>query len=607
MKINRIFYTAIDKAISKVNLLLIAIIFWMFVIYPKIVFGAVAPPPAFKAAVPEGAYPKIDAGRVKLKAEVPEEAGAGGYVRPDDRPKHEIKKTAQEEQPQATPQAAPASLKFPFLGIRITGSTLYNKKTLSKYYKSFLGKEVSFADLDKIVDGITAHYRKDGYVLSRALLPAQEIKSGIVEVQVVEGFISEVYIEGDVGKARAIIEAIGKKIKQMRPLHEKKLERYVFLLNDISGLTVKTVLSPSATQLGAADLTFIVEQSRLTADISFDNRGGQYMGPREAIGVLALNEFITKGDSFGLQTIHTPIANEMHYIQGIYSLPLGLNGWSIKGDASFTETRPGFTIEEMKLLGRSKSWGVELDYSLMRSRSKNIYLWTKFEWLDTYTRFRGDYVFFDKIRSLMIGFTGDFADSFHGGNLIGFTISKGLTNLPISTVNENEEPATSRVGGRGDYFKINGTFSRYQSLGERTVLLIAAEGQCSFKKMLLSSEQTGFGGQIFGRGYDSSEISGDSGLVTKLELRVNTFPSLRFLQQIQWYSFYDMGFMWLSGAENGRSTGNSLGIGLRATLDGYFYGNIELAKPLTSGVATQKILNANPNSWRVFFNVGIKI
>ena len=46
-----------------------------------------------------------------------------------------------------------------------------------------------------IADRITTKYRNDGYILSRAIVPAQRISGGALQVQVVEGYIKDFRID----------------------------------------------------------------------------------------------------------------------------------------------------------------------------------------------------------------------------------------------------------------------------------------------------------------------------------------------------------------------------------------------------------------------------
>ncbi|CAL7962621.1 putative POTRA domain-containing protein [Gammaproteobacteria bacterium] len=531
---------------------------------------------------------------------------------PEEEPRNLNKPREILEQPKSSlpkPQKNASAVKFKLSNLVVSGVTVYKKGELLRYYKSYLGKDISLSDLQVIADAITEHYRGQGYVLSRAVVPAQQIIAGKVYIQVIEGYVNAVYVVGDMSKMRAKIEKYGEKIKQMRPLQVRKLERYILLLNDIPGLTIKTVLSPAVATVGASELTFVVEQRRIIVDAYYDNRGSRYLGPDEVVASASFADAVLAADNLLLQTIDTPIHDELRYLKLGYSCPLGMSGLRVNANGSLTETHPGFTIESLGLIGRSKDWIMGVEYPLMRTRTKKLLVYGKFELMDSYTNFPGVKMLYqDHIRSVRFGASYDFQDQWVGDNILSLDFSKGLHGLGASPL--NPQTPLSRPYGRSDYSKVDASVTRYQALGSRWMLLSSTTGQYSFRNILLSAEQFSFGGPQFGRAYDPSEIIGDSGIASKLELRANTYPEKRFLQQIQYYSFYEIGATWNVSpdmAQPNKDSGTDLGAGLRATFNKYFYGNLEIAKPLTRPVATQVASGKNGKAWRMYFSLGAKL
>lgn len=563
------------------------------IIYTQLVKGEVDP----RIPVPLIPFSTFDPGRV----EAPTQEKPQNLTKPEP-PPEQSKKLLPKTQENA------AAVKFKLSDLVVNGVTVYKKDELLRYYKSYLGKDISLPDLQIIADAITARYRADGYVLSRAILPAQQIEAGKVYIQVIEGYISAIYVEGDISKVRSKIEKYGEKIKQMRPLQVRKLERCILMLNDIPGLTVKTVLSPAVATVGASELTFVVEQQRLNIDVYYDNRGSRYLGPDEVIVSTSLSDAVFAADNLLLQTIDTPLYDEERYLRLGYSCPLGLSGLRVNVSGSLTETKPGFIINSLDLIGRSKNWSIGVEYPLVRTRTKKLSVYGKFDSMDTYTNFDVVTLYQDHIRSIRFGASYNFDDQWRGDNVISLDFSKGLHRLGASPL----EPQTplSRFHGRSDYSKVNASVSRYQSFGSRWMLVSSTTGQYSFRNILLSAEQFGFGGPQFGRAYDPSEVIGDSGIAGKLELRANTYPEWRFLQQVQYYTFYELGATWNVSsdvAQPNKDSGSDLGAGLRATFNQRFYGNFEVAKPLTRRVATQMILGKNGRAWRTFFTIGFRL
>jgi hypothetical protein len=48
-------------------------------------------------------------------------------------------------------------------------------------------------------------------------------------------------------------------------------------------------------------------------------------------------------------------------------------------------------------------------------------------------------------------------------------------------------------------------------------------------------------------------------------------------------------------------------MGLRATFNSYFYGNLEVAKPLTRKIDTQVLDGKSGKAWRLYFGLGVKL
>ena len=64
----------------------------------------------------------------------------------------------------------------------------------------------------------------------------------MVQLQSVEGYIANVRIEGEVLGPRGDLEAYAERIRGSRPLRAVDLERYILLVNELAGTTVRATL-----------------------------------------------------------------------------------------------------------------------------------------------------------------------------------------------------------------------------------------------------------------------------------------------------------------------------------------------------------------------------
>ena len=102
------------------------------------------------------------------------------------------------------PEASPSDfaqthhISFVLKSVEFDGATLFSEDELLKIFADSLEHKISIADLQSLVDQVSAKYRDAGYLLSQAFLPEQEIESGQVRIKVSEGFVGELEVLGDI-------------------------------------------------------------------------------------------------------------------------------------------------------------------------------------------------------------------------------------------------------------------------------------------------------------------------------------------------------------------------------------------------------------------------
>ena len=64
------------------------------------------------------------------------------------------------------------------------------------FFAAYTDRSITFEDVLAVRDAITARYRKDGYLTSGAIVPPQPLQDGVVEIQIVEGSVEDIIIEG---------------------------------------------------------------------------------------------------------------------------------------------------------------------------------------------------------------------------------------------------------------------------------------------------------------------------------------------------------------------------------------------------------------------------
>ncbi len=482
--------------------------------------------------------------------------------------------------------------------VRLRGATVYDPGDLQSIWAADLGREISLARLYDIANQISVRYRSDGYILSRAIVPPQDIVGGAVTIQVIEGYIDRLLLSGDFGGRAAILQAYAEKIVASRPLQAAVLERYLLLMQDLPGLALRSVIRPSPDVPGASDLVLLVGHDFVGAFVQGDNRGTRFNGPEQMQTAATLNSPFGWYETLGAQVAVTPGVDETRFYSLSSSLPLGAEGLSLSLSAGRLTSRPGSTLDVLEVEGRSETYRLGLSYPFIRSRRQNLRLRAGLDMLNSKTDVLQEQISKDRIRSLRIALDYDGIDRFFGVNRASAELSRGLDILGARSANAE---ATSRQGGRNDYTKVTADVSRVQFLQRGWSLQAAGRGQYAFDR-LLSSEEFGFGGESFGRGYDSSEILGAHGLAGSLELRYEPAPP-DFAQNLQIYAFYDIGAVWQRNEfpKQVKESAASAGFGARATIAETLTGYIELTRPLTRVPTTDR--DDRERGFRLFVSV----
>lgn len=496
-------------------------------------------------------------------------------------------------QPPETPGAAPvqaqpenaAAIRFPLKSLSVEGATIYPEAALRPFYEGLLGKEVSLADIYGVANAITAKYRNDGYILSQAIVPPQQVSSGTVRLTVIEGYVAQVKSEGDTGGRRDVVDAIAEKITRARPLTARVLERYLLLLNDLPGVAARATLAPSATQAGASDLLIQFSRRPYSAGVNIDNHGSKTQGPWRLTADAEVHSLLGRHDKTSLKAATTG-NRELNYVTLGHEQPVGSEGGKLAGNATLTRSEtPIGGVAPATVKSASESFTLTYTHPLLRSRSTNLYGRVSLGAHNGDTDIDATNISEDRVRALRLGATWDYADSLLGINIVDVELSQGLNALGARRSGSEK---LSRATGKSDFTKVTLYGARLQSITGAWSVLAAVNAQYAFSD-LLTPELFGVGGDQFGRGYDPSELVGDSGAALKLELRYARNLPYTLLSSYTAYSFYDLGTVNQRSLISNETSGSaaSAGVGLRFNAGRYLSGFLEFAKPLTRAVQTE--------------------
>lgn len=475
-----------------------------------------------------------------------------------------------------------AAQQFALDRVEIEGMTAYKPAELESGYSDLIGKTISLLDARQIAQKITKRYHNDGYVLSQAVVPPQDVTSGTLKIRVVEGYVGAISVAGELRaeSERSRLEAYGEAIKAERPANVHTMERYLLLINDLPGVTVNGLLRPQPDETGAAELVLNTMEKRFDGSYTFDNRGSKTIGPWQHTITLGVNSLYGMYDHTQLRLFNTfPDFKEMKGFELSHEVPLGSEGTTLGLVGSHIHTEPGDSLKDLGIRGDTDFFQAKVTHPFMRARKENLLGRVLFDYRNTKTDIFEDTSYTeDRLRVLRIGSTYSTIDSLRGSDLADIQISQGLNMFDASPNGADR----SNAEGKTDFTKANVTLSRNQPLPYKLSLLVAASGQYAFDR-LLADEQFSIGGADYGRAFDPASAMGDHGLAGKTELAYTDTVGLPWFDYYQAYTFYDMGRTWLRGPledEDIKNTRASTGIGARLTLTQNIQANLEAAIPL---------------------------
>lgn len=493
------------------------------------------------------------------------------------------------------------SLSFVLKKVVIKDSTAYSEEQLKSIYADKIGQKISLNELNGVAAAITAKMRNDGYILSRAILPPQNINGGVVTIRIVEGHVNNVRIEGDVGTGRNLIQQYADRIRAEKPLNSKTLERYLLLMEDLPGVQARAVLQPAAGVPGASDVIVTVTRKMVDGTVSLDNRGSKYLGRYQAGITLAGNNVIGMEERTQFRIINTAFdPSELKYGEVKHEEQIDDNGTKLILGASYVKSEPGSTLSFLDIEGRSRSASVMVSHPFERSRQSNTYGSLEFAIQNVDLKTVGSPLYEDRLRTLTGGMAHDFVDQWAAVNRLEANIVHGMGILDTSS----DTGVRSRASGKPSFWKFEGKASHLHPISGPFYLSVSGAGQYSFDPLLAAEEFT-LGGAEFGSAYDPAEISGDSGLAGRLELQYNESADASYLQQYQLYGYYDAGVVWnrdiVGVSEEKRLSLTSVGLGTRLNFNNAVSGNLELSRPLTREVAAN-----NDKETRLFFGLELR-
>lgn len=479
--------------------------------------------------------------------------------------------------PQAVEPAEVPNVPRSISDVSIVGATAYPSAMLNALVAGLTGPAVPQQRIEDARAALVNLYRGDGYI---ATTVQAVLSAGHLRFVVTEGRIIEVKLDGDIGPAGTQVLRFLNHLTEVQPLTVTALERWLLLANDIPGLTVKSVLNPSAGDPGALTLVAQVSRRPYGGLFTSDNRAFQLTGPEELLTIVDFNSFTEFGERTEAQIYHT-YNNTQTFGQASSDFFIGGSGLKGRVYGGSGTATPSGDLRAIGYDATTTTFGGDLSYPVIRARAESLYVRGIFDAIetaiDTNTGANGTSAraSFDSLRILRAQAEYTLLDTWLGDDLpatdgVSGRVSQGLHLLGASA---NGASDAGRVGQTTDFTKFNGQISRAQTLfvpwEEATVALQGVVAGQGTGNILPPAEKFYLGGPHFNRGYYYGQVTGDNALTTSVELQLNTpvpmpdFVPPPITTRAQFYAFYDWGETWENQKLDANRVLRSIGGGVR--------------------------------------------
>ena len=440
------------------------------------------------------------------------------------------------------------------------------QEVVERYFGEPLTEEV----LQQLTDELAQLAREEGYPYARTSIDEEAAARGFVAIEIDEGRIDAVTIEGAVNaQAQRMLDSLVGK-----PVSQSDLESVVLRASDIPGVILR-----GASIKRDGDLnTLVVRLDKRDAEarLAADNYGTESFGPIRLNASSRFTRVFASSDEIRTSLRLNPIEpEELLFVSGSYQTQVTRGGTTIRIAGAVGETAPGGLVDGSDISGDTARVSLAVTTPLKRSKDTSVWLESEAAYISIDQDDLGTMLRDDTLVSAAIGLRTRFSTAGGGFVRTGVYVERGLGILGATRVGDLN---ASRGDGDGVYTKFRADADARIPIMKRVDAYLAVAGQIA-DRPLLASEELSLGGAYRVRGYDFAEVLGDDGAYGLAELRYRMNTKDLPLDFLQLYSFIDGGYVNDIDASGSEGSLFSAGPGVRGRL-GIFDFEVEGAFPL---------------------------
>lgn len=407
--------------------------------------------------------------------------------------------------------APPAEVRFVLKEIQIEGNTTLPDKTFRPLIAEYQDHEIGVSDLIALADKIEKEYRKQGYLTTIAYVPPQRIEEGRAMIQVVEGKLGEVIVEGN----RYFHTSLVKWYWRTKPgevLRYQAMVKHLARMNKHPDRQVQAALR-AGKETGQTDVILkVTEKLPMHAGGSWDRQGTKPIGRFRYGASVRHNNLLGFDDRFILGTV---FGKEFGAVYTNYAVPVSPYGTTLMFQYTHSQASPKRQFKPFGVHGTSNTYTVAVIQSIFEKERWSLEAQAGLDFKESRTMVQADVSRRDRLRVLRIEPRFQVNDQW-GRWSVTNEYAFGLKAL--GAMSENNLLA-SRPGADPDFFKFGMQVSRVQKMPWQTLAIFSFETQLSPSK-LTPQEELYLGGSGSVRGYPEGDYLADMGFIARAEYHV---------------------------------------------------------------------------------------
>ncbi len=480
------------------------------------------------------------------------------------------------------PELDPNAPRTRINAFRIVGNKAVASSVLDELVKPFAGASYNLAGLVKVTDAITDYYRKQGFAVARAVVPAQKVENGVLTIEVIEGRVDRIAVRGNQRYSSDFLQRWGQPLVG-KVVRVDELEERLLTIDDLPGLSVQAVLTPGA-QYGETTVDLVAQEQSVDGEISFNNYGRKEVGERRIDATVNFNNPFGIGDQFSARTSYSE--QGLTKMGGLsYSLPLNIQGTRLAASYTNVDYAIGGDLAALNINGQSKLGSLTLIQPLLRSLRQNLITTVGLRYFSGAQNLTNVPISDNSIVVAEAGLAWNRVDA------------KSNVSAASARVSSNFRTDLNGVRDNTQRFKLDMDASHLRHLSNRIDLRLSGGAQIS-SRTLADAEKFSIGGPSSVRGYATADVRGDSGAFASIEGRYRTsyakLPSY-------WSVFADAGYVARRNAGAGSPYSNTISsVGLGFT----FFPTRSVTGELIAAVPLSKLSPSDKrDSGRLWFNL----